>query len=103
MLTQYKHAPCLYPVHTATKRPCMVRRFLHTPHLLQTGLMQCMYLAPRPAPRNNASSAAGLLQLMTDEAELAAVLAHEAGHVLARHTAERIVKMWFQETMRLTL
>lgn len=32
----------------------------------------------------------GLLQIMRSEDELAAVLAHEAAHVLARHTAERL-------------
>jgi Zn-dependent protease with chaperone function len=30
------------------------------------------------------------MRLMTSEDELAAVLAHETGHVLARHVAERL-------------
>jgi predicted Zn-dependent protease len=35
----------------------------------------------------------GLLDLLASEDELAAVVAHEAGHVLARHHAERITSM----------
>ncbi|HLO41620.1 MAG TPA: M48 family metallopeptidase [Phycisphaerales bacterium] len=34
----------------------------------------------------------GLAQAMTNEAQMAAVLGHEVGHVTARHTAERISK-----------
>lgn len=34
----------------------------------------------------------GLLRLLRTEAEVAAVLGHEIGHVLARHSAERIAK-----------
>lgn len=35
----------------------------------------------------------GLLKMMSSEKELAAVLAHEAAHVLARHTAEKVTSM----------
>ena len=35
----------------------------------------------------------GLLRLMSSEKELAAVLAHECAHVLARHTAEKVTSM----------
>ena len=35
----------------------------------------------------------GLLRLMQSEKELAAVLAHEVAHVLARHTAEKVSSM----------
>jgi Zn-dependent protease with chaperone function len=35
----------------------------------------------------------GLLRMMATEKELAAVLAHECAHVLARHTAEKVTSM----------
>ncbi|MBD2103309.1 M48 family metallopeptidase [Leptolyngbya sp. FACHB-261] len=35
---------------------------------------------------------AGLLRLLSSEAQLAAVLGHEAGHVIARHGAEHLAK-----------
>ncbi len=38
-------------------------------------------------------AAAGLLRLMSSEDELAAVIAHETAHVLARHHAERMSQM----------
>ncbi len=41
--------------------------------------------------------AAGLLQLMKSEDELAAVLAHECAHVLARHGAERMSQAQFMQ------
>jgi len=34
----------------------------------------------------------GLLKILTSEAQLAAVLSHEIGHVLGRHSAERMAK-----------
>jgi predicted Zn-dependent protease len=36
----------------------------------------------------------GLMKHVDDEAELAAVLAHEVGHVAARHSAERLSQMY---------
>ena len=35
----------------------------------------------------------GLLRILTSEKELAAVLAHEVAHILARHTAEKLTSM----------
>ncbi|KAH7619735.1 putative Mitochondrial metalloendopeptidase OMA1 [Nannochloris sp. 'desiccata'] len=40
----------------------------------------------------------GLLRLLTTEDELAAVIAHEAGHVVARHVAERLTRVLKAET-----
>lgn len=39
----------------------------------------------------------GMLSVMNDEAELAAVLGHETGHVTGRHTARRETRMKFDE------
>ena len=36
----------------------------------------------------------GLMKQMNDESQLAAVIAHEVGHVTARHSAERLSKMY---------
>ena len=36
----------------------------------------------------------GLMQLMENEAELAGVMAHEIGHVVARHHGERLTRMY---------
>lgn len=35
----------------------------------------------------------GLLRILNTEKELAAVLAHEVAHILARHTAEKLTSM----------
>ena len=35
----------------------------------------------------------GLLRILQSEKELAAVLAHEVAHILARHTAEKLTSM----------
>lgn len=42
----------------------------------------------------------GLLQMIKNEDELAAVLAHEAAHVLARHAAERMTQGSVMELLR---
>ena len=42
----------------------------------------------------------GLLRLVANEDELAAVLAHERAHVVARHAAERITQMGAVEVAR---
>ena len=42
----------------------------------------------------------GLLQLLKTEDELAAVIAHEAGHVVARHVAERLTQGSVIELLR---
>jgi predicted Zn-dependent protease len=42
----------------------------------------------------------GLLQLLKTEDELAAVIAHEAGHVVARHVAERLTQGSVVELLR---
>ncbi|PSC68549.1 Pentatricopeptide repeat-containing mitochondrial [Micractinium conductrix] len=42
----------------------------------------------------------GLLRMVRSEAELAAVLAHESAHVVARHAAERITQMGAVEVVR---
>lgn len=42
----------------------------------------------------------GLLRLLTTEDELAAVIAHEAGHVVARHVAERLTQGSVVELLR---
>jgi Zn-dependent protease with chaperone function len=44
----------------------------------------------KKAPGGKVVVFTGLLRLMRSEDELAAVLAHEAAHVLARHPAERM-------------
>ena len=36
----------------------------------------------------------GLMEILDDEAQLAAVLAHEVGHVAARHSTERLTTMY---------
>ena len=43
----------------------------------------------------------GLLRLLRTEDELAAVIAHEAGHVLARHVAERLTQGSVVELLRI--
>ena len=43
-----------------------------------------LWLFPRPPPQVVVTT--GLLDLLSSEDELAAVLAHETAHVLARHT-----------------
>ena len=48
-----------------------------------------------PEAQRPASHAAGLLRLMKNEDELAAVLAHECAHVVARHGAERMSQAQF--------
>ena len=44
---------------------------------------------------------AGLLRMVANEDELAAVLAHESAHVVARHAAERITQMGALEVARM--
>ena len=42
---------------------------------------------------------AGLLSRLSNEAELAGVLGHEVGHVVARHGAEHLAKQQFSQTL----
>jgi metalloendopeptidase OMA1, mitochondrial len=42
----------------------------------------------------------GLLKILKSEKELAAVLAHEVAHILARHTAEKLTSMQAAELAR---
>ena len=51
--------------------------------------------------RQSFRSCAGLLRLMSSEDELAAVLAHETAHVLARHHAERMSQLQLTGTLNL--
>lgn len=59
---------------------------------------------PAPAPHARAPDcpprSPGLLRLARSEDELAAVLAHESAHVVARHAAERITQMGAVEVAR---
>lgn len=66
-------------------------------------LAQPPSLPPAPAyplPLPPLPSPPGLLRLARTEDELAAVLAHESAHVVARHAAERITQMGAVEVAR---
>lgn len=65
-------------------------------------LVDTIYLGQEPRAKlklstfcihsNSTSFSPGLLDMLSTEAELAAVLAHETAHVLARHHAERMTQ-----------
>src|SRR5688572_3121183 len=50
-------------------------------------------------PGGQVSITLGLLRRLKDEAELAAVLGHEIGHVVGRHGAEQLSKQQFAQTL----
>ena len=50
-------------------------------------------------PGGPVSVTVGLLRRITSEAELAAVLGHEIGHVVARHGAEHLAKQQLSQTL----
>ena len=50
-------------------------------------------------PGGQVSITVGLLKRLHNEAELAGVLGHEVGHVVARHSAEQLSKQQFAQTL----
>ncbi|KAL4520402.1 hypothetical protein Ndes2526A_g04972 [Nannochloris sp. 'desiccata'] len=76
----------LPPQHPATQA---VRPFIHSPEVNAFVV-----------PGGKVVVYTGLLRLLTTEDELAAVIAHEAGHVVARHVAERLTQGSVVELLR---
>lgn len=66
-------------------------------------LFRSFLRSPQNPPGGKVVVYTGLLRILQSEKELAAVLAHEVAHILARHTAEKLTSMQAASLARMIL